>query len=47
MGLVHSQNEENIIIAKELLSLGIDVEQICQVTKLTKEEVLNLANNNS
>ncbi len=43
MGIINNQDEENTKLAKEMLTLGIDIEQICQITKLTKEEVEKLA----
>ncbi len=43
MGLLHSEENENEELAKEMLTLGLDIEQICQITKLSKEEVEKLA----
>ena len=45
MGLVHSQGNENVEMAREMLELGLDIDQICQITKLSKEEVEKLAEN--
>ncbi len=47
MGLINSQEDENIEIAKEMLSLGLDIDQICEVTKLSKEAVIKIAMENN
>lgn len=44
MGVIHNKENENIQLAKEMLSLGIDLDQICQVTHLQKEELQKLIN---
>ena len=42
MGLIHNKENENVQLAKEMLSLGLDLDQICQVTNLKKEELKEL-----
>ena len=43
MGLINSKEDENIQIAKEMLSLGIDIEQVCEISMLSKEAVEKIA----
>lgn len=42
MGLLHNKENENIDLAKQMLSLGLDIEQICEITKLSKEQIQQL-----
>ena len=42
MGLLHSKENENVELAKNMLELGIDIEQVAQITGLSKEEVVRL-----
>lgn len=42
LGLIHNKENENVQLAKEMLSLGLDLDQICQVTNLKKEELQKL-----
>lgn len=42
MGLIHNKENENVQLAKEMLSLGLDLDQICQVTHMEKEELQEL-----
>ena len=46
MGLINSQEDENVQIAKEMLSLGIDIEQVCEITRLSREAVEKIAKEN-
>ena len=46
MGLINSQEDENVQIAKEMLSLGIDIEQVCEITRLSRETVEKIAKEN-
>ena len=43
MGLINSKEDENVQIAKEMLTLGIDIDQVCNLTKLSKEAILKIA----
>ena len=42
MGLIHNKENENVQLAKEMLALGLDLEQICQVAHIEKEELQKL-----
>ena len=44
MGLLDSRENENMQIAKQLLNMGIDIDQVCQITKITKEEAEKMLN---
>lgn len=46
MGLLHNKENENIDLAKQMLNLGLDIEQICEITKLSKEEIEQIINEN-
>ena len=46
MGLINSKEDENVQVAKEMLSLGIDIEQVCEITKLSREAVEKIAKEN-
>ncbi len=46
MGLINSKENENVQIAKEMLSLGIDIEQVCEITKLSKEAIEKIIQEN-
>lgn len=41
-GITKGKKDEKIKIAKELLKLKMPIEQIVQITKLTKEEIEKL-----
>lgn len=45
MGILNNQENENTELAKEMFDLGLDIEQICKITKLSKEEIEKLLNN--
>ncbi len=47
MGLLNSKENENVELAKNMLDLGIDIEQVAQITGLPKEEVVRLLNGNN
>ena len=42
VGIAAGRKEEKIEIAKEMLKKGLDIEMICDITKLTKEEIEKL-----
>lgn len=44
MGLLNSKENENVELAKNMLDLGIDIEQVAQITGLSKEEVIKILN---
>ena len=46
MGLLNSKENENVELAKNMLDLGIDIEQVAEITGLSKEEVVKLLNGN-
>ena len=39
MGLLNSRGKENEDLAKNMLELGLDIEQISKLTGLSKEEI--------
>ena len=41
-GMINAKNEEKIEIAKQLLKMGLTVEQIKEATKLSQEEIKKL-----
>ncbi len=47
MGLINSKEDENVQVAKEMLSLGIDIEQVCEITKLSREAVERIIQENT
>ena len=47
MGLLNSKENENVELAKNMLDLGIDIEQVAEITGLSKEEVVKLLNGNN
>lgn len=46
MGLLNSQENENIDIAKNMLAIGIDIDQVCQLTNLSREEIERIIEEN-
>lgn len=44
LAIIDDENRRIIEIAKELLKLGMSIEDIQKVTKLTKEEIQKLEN---
>ena len=45
-GEIKGAKEKSIEIAKEMLNENIPIETIMKITKLTKEELLEIKNNN-
>ena len=39
MGLLQNRKNEDEEVAREMLELGLDIEQISQITGLSKEEI--------
>lgn len=39
MGLLQNRKNEDEEVAREMIELGLDVEQISQITGLSKEEI--------
>lgn len=46
MGLLQNRKNEDEEVARDMLEIGLDIEQISQITGLSKEEIEELEKSN-